>query len=428
MTHASPQSPIPAAKALPATWRLTKLEQVCTPVRGVTFPSGEAAGAAFPGSIACLTTSGVQDQVAWGSRRYIPKNRIAGDQQMFRAGDLLVSTANSKALVGKSCLIRDVPFPCTFGAFVTVLRPNDNILPDFLAAWMRSPKALAYCYETSSNTTNISNLRVSNLLCLEMPLPPLPEQKRIVTILTEQMAAAEKVRSAAEAQLEAAGSLPNSFYRAAFKGITPLDVREAPRRAPPGWKWHKLTDLARLESGHTPSRNHPEWWGGDVPWIGLSDIRALDGITALETKEYTNRLGLENSSARLLPVNTVALCRTASVGMVTIMGRPMATSQHFANWVCTAQLNPTFLLHLFQASRARLHELASGSTIQDIYMNTIREFRVCVPDLREQRRLSTHFSDHRRSTDRLSMSLQATLAEAEQLPTTLLRRVFLGEI
>jgi hypothetical protein len=132
----------------------------------------------------------------------------------------------------------------------------------------------------------------------------------------------------------------------------------APRRsAPPRWNWHLLTRLARLESGHTPSRNHPEWWGGDIPWISLPDIRELDGRTTQQTRERTNQLGVANSAARVLPVGTVVMSRTASIGYVTIMARPMATSQDFVNWVCGPELVPEFLAYLF-ASFSVLHSVA----------------------------------------------------------------------
>ena len=41
--------------------------------------------------------------------------------------------------------------------------------------------------------------------------------------------------------------------------------------APPGWRWRALDELAKLESGHTPSRRYPEYWGGGVPWISIRD-------------------------------------------------------------------------------------------------------------------------------------------------------------
>ncbi|MGH7367772.1 MAG: restriction endonuclease subunit S [Candidatus Rokuibacteriota bacterium] len=134
---------------------------------------------------------------------------------------------------------------------------------------------------------------------------------------------------------------------------------------PAGWRWFRLTDLARLETGHTPSRNHPEWWGGPIPWISLADIRELHGKVAQDTIEHTNEDGLANSAARLLPEGTVVLSRTASVGFVTIMGRPMATSQDFVNWVCGPELNPRFLAYLLRASRTYIRSLSSGAIQPD---------------------------------------------------------------
>jgi len=171
--------------SLPENWQLTTLEQICNSIRGVTFNSSEASLTVSNDNIACLTTSAVQDQIAWETHRYIPANRVVNPQQFLQKGDLLVSTANSKSLVGKSCLVEEIPYPCTFGAFVTVLRPNSLIDPILLGYWMRSSHALNSFLETSSNTTGISNLRVSDLMALQIPLPPLPEQRQIVKVLRQ---------------------------------------------------------------------------------------------------------------------------------------------------------------------------------------------------------------------------------------------------
>jgi len=117
--------------------------------------------------------------------------------------------------------------------------------------------------------------------------------------------------------------------------------------------------VARLESGHTPSRRHPEWWGGDIPWLSIQDARDRHGMRINDTAEHTNPLGIENSSARLLPAETVCLSRTASVGYVVIMGRPMATSQDFVNWICSDQLDPAFLKYLLIAEGDDLLRLSN---------------------------------------------------------------------
>src|SRR5262249_45475655 len=151
------------------------------------------------------------------------------------------------------------------------------------------------------------------------------------------------------------------------------------------WRWSKLGELARLESGHTPSRSRPDWWGGNVSWLSLTEIRGLDGRWVEETRLKTNENGIANSAARVLPRGTVCLSRTASVGFVAIMGRPMATSQDFANWVCTDALDPEFLMYALIRSRDFLRSIASGATHKTIYFPTLESFHVLHPDVEQQK-------------------------------------------
>ncbi|MBO6756354.1 MAG: restriction endonuclease subunit S [Roseibium sp.] len=113
---------------------------------------------------------------------------------------------------------------------------------------------------------------------------------------------------------------------AVIPGDYAISVGDPQTPLPAGWRWRLLTDLARLESGHTPSRKRDDYWGGDIPWIGIRDATANHGRTIYATNENTNELGIANSAARVLPAETVCLSRTASVGYVIVMGCPMATS------------------------------------------------------------------------------------------------------
>lgn len=199
----------------------------------------------------------------------------------------------------------------------------------------------------------------------------------------------------------------------------------APERSPRGFRWVRLINVAKLESGHTPSRKRPEWWGGDVPWLALPDIRKLHGKVAQQTSEYTNDLGLANSSARLLPVNTVCVSRTASIGFVTILGKPMATSQDFCNWICDPdELDAEFLMHAFMAAQAHLRELGSGAVHKTIYMPTIESFQVCIPTVAEQRKIVRHLREQLAAADALAASIREQLEDAERLPQRILDTAF----
>src|SRR6267142_2692103 len=187
-------------------------------------------------------------------------------------------------------------------------------------------------------------------------------------------------------------SVTRTGGRAATGGVIPgrfaLSVGKPDLPAPQGWAWTALSEVARLESGHTPSRKHPEYWGGDIPWISIQDATANYGRTIATTDESTNKLGIANSSARLLPSGTVCLSRTASVGYVVVMGRPMATSQDFVNWICSERIDNHYLKYVLLAEHDSMLRFASGTTHQTIYFPEVKAFHVCLPQPREQRAIA----------------------------------------
>ena len=122
---------------------------------------------------------------------------------------------------------------------------------------------------------------------------------------------------------------------------------------PAHWQVKRTRHVARLESGHTPSRNNSEYWKDcNIPWFTLADVWQIreggkDVVT--ETKEQISEMGLAHSAARLLPKGTVILSRTASVGFSAIAGVDLATTQDYVNWVCKSELRPEYLLLVFRS-------------------------------------------------------------------------------
>jgi type I restriction enzyme S subunit len=170
-------------------------------------------------------------------------------------------------------------------------------------------------------------------------------------------------------------------------GRAALSVGNVGPSPPEGWVRARLTDIARLESGHTPSRRHPEYWDGDVPWVSIRDARLHDGGEIHETLQTITEEGLANSAARWLPKETVCLSRTASVGYVVVLGRPMATSQDFVNWVCSSALDHRFLKYALAAEGDHLREFGKGTTHTTIYFPAVLALQICLPPVAEQRRI-----------------------------------------
>ncbi len=329
----------------------------------------------------------------------------------------------------------------------------------------------------------IPHLDLVALRAETLPTPPLSEQYRIVAILDEAFEGIATAKANAEKNLLNAQALFQSQLRSIFSQTSRTEThfsgdgrplksivsvqpnndeivelealnsdratktggREAtlrhiqgsyalsvckPSTSPRnGWAWKALSELARLESGHTPSRRHPEYWGGDINWIGIKDARANHGGTIFETMQTTNELGIANSSSRVLPTGTVCLSRTASVGYVTVMGKPMATSQDFVNWVCGPQLIPEFLKYLFLAEgRDDLLKYGSGAVHQTIYFPEAKAFHVCVPDLAVQLELVQQFDSLKENVERLESICQQKITALEDLKKSLLHQAFTGQL
>ena len=187
---------------------------------------------------------------------------------------------------------------------------------------------------------------------------------------------------------------------------------------PEHWTVMPLRLAARIESGHTPSRSHEEYWIEKdcvYPWFTLGDVWQIrDGKAeyVFETQEKVSQVGLDNSAARMLPANTVILSRTASVGFSGILGVPMATTQDFVNWVCGPKIAPEFLLFVFRAMSKEFERLKYGSTHNTIYMPDIFSFRVALPSLIEQGEI---VSNVRESLRRLDGSFDDLLSSKELL-------------
>jgi type I restriction enzyme S subunit len=156
----------------------------------------------------------------------------------------------------------------------------------------------------------------------------------------------------------------------------------------------------------------------------LTDIRSLDGTVATRTSQNVSELGIEHSSAVELPAGTVCFSRTASIGFVTSMGRPMATSQDFVNWVPGAKLDSRYLMWALIRSRPQLRAISSGSTHKTIYVRVVEHFRILMPPIELQRK----FSRTVEAIDMLRARYRESLEQIDTLFSSIQARAFGGEL
>ena len=200
-------------------------------------------------------------------------------------------------------------------------------------------------------------------------------------------------------------------------------IQPRPRSLPDKWRLVRLTDVAKLESGHTPSRRRPTYWNGGVPWVSLNDVDELDANEILQTKETISDLGLANSSARLLPTGTVIFSRTASIGKSTILGLPMSTTQDFANYICGPELHNRYLMYLFRYMKGTWKRLMAGSTHNTIYMPIFKGLQILLPPAEEQRAIAAALSD----ADEWIASLDRLIAKKRDIKQATMQQLLTGK-
>ena len=192
---------------------------------------------------------------------------------------------------------------------------------------------------------------------------------------------------------------------------------------PQDWDSPTLDTIAKRGSGHTPDKQHPEYWNGNIKWISLKDSDVLDQLYIEETAASVTPAGVANSSAVVHPAGTVVLSRDAGVGKSAIMKSDMAVSQHFMAWQCGSKLDNIFLYYWLQAKKLEFERIAMGNTIKTIGLPYFRSLRIPSPPLPEQRAIATALSD----VDALLAKLDALIAKKRDLKVATMLQLLTGQ-
>lgn len=167
---------------LPHEWATVKLGECSDLIRGISFPASAKLAAPTSESIICLRTSNVQDTLETDDVLHVARSYLRRDAQRVRRNDIVISMSNSKELVGKAAIAPVDLERTAIGGFLAILRVR-TIDPRFVQYLLRSSDVRQRLTSSSSITTNLANLSSAALRDLDVPLPPLPEQHRIVEAL-----------------------------------------------------------------------------------------------------------------------------------------------------------------------------------------------------------------------------------------------------
>jgi type I restriction enzyme S subunit len=363
-----------------------------------------------------MRTKNVQPELdlsdVWG----VAESFVKRENQYLRLGDILVSSANSWNLVGKCCWVPNLPWRSTFGGFVSVLRADpDKIDPLYLYHWFASERIQTTVRSFGQQTTNISNLNVERCLKLSLPLPPLPEQKRIAEMLDKADALRGKRRVAL--------ALLNTLTQTIF-----LHMFGDPSTNPKKWPVRQLQEVVKEGTIVTYGivQAGDEFPGG-VPYIRTGDI--VDGEIVTEGLRHTDPQIAARFARSRVSAGDIVMSIRATVGTTSLVPDEIDGANLTQG---TARIAPgrwTDRLYLLSYLRAPgtqhwISRQIKGATFREITLARLRELPVALTPLG----LQHEFTRCCEATGGLRTANHASLAELDALFASLQYRAFEGRL
>ena len=198
---------------------------------------------------------------------------------------------------------------------------------------------------------------------------------------------------------------------------------------PEGWEWKKLDEISKLVGGGTPRRNMNEYWdNGNIIWLSPTDLGKIGEIINIsDSKDKITQLGLDKSSAKLLPIGTVLYSSRATIGKIAINTIEVSTNQGFTNFICTEHLNNQYLAYILSRFTNEITSLSNSTTFKEVSKSSLKEFKIPLPPLQEQKRIVSKLDTLFEKIDKSIALHQKNMDEADVFMGSVLNDIF-GEL
>ena len=335
------------------------------------------------------------------------------DQMLLRSrilpGDVLLSIAGT---IGRVAIVTKNSPTMNCNQAVAIIRiarqmPIEN---KFLLYWFKTPQAQSQIYGAKVTLT-ISNLSLGQIKELQIPLPPLSEQRRIVEILDQADALRRKQ---AEAAAKADRILPALFIK----------MFGDPATNPMGWEIGNIGNLAKVQTGGTPSRKNESFYGGSISWVKTTEV---NNNVIYSTEEHLTESGLTSSNCKIFPIGTIIVAmygQGITRGRSAKLGIEAATNQACAAILPGEKFVPDYLWEFLKMSYKRLRDLGRGGNQPNLNLDIVKNFNVFIPPIEMQKK----FLFTCQVIDNINNQRNQLSLKMDSLFNLILERAFSGEL
>ncbi len=376
-----------------STWPLQPLAHICEFHRGLTYSKSNEIDFSDNIVLRANNIDLATNTLNFSELKYIEDSVVVPAAKKARKDSILICTASgSKSHLGKAAYIDD-DYGYAFGGFMGQLTPNSSMNGRYLFHALTTPNYKDFIRKLSDGA-NINNLKFDDLKQFTIPVPPLPEQRRIVAILDAAFAAIATARAHTEQNLRNARELFESQLAAVF----------SQRGA--GWEIKQFDDVLEIRNGK--NQTSVESSDGQYPIFG--------------------------SAGKVMGYATDFLCEagTTIIGRKGTINSPIFSDTKFWN-VDTAfglspkpRLDAKFLYYFCLSYDFNLHN--RGTTIPSLVKTDLLQISIPVPPLPEQRHIVEKLDAAKAQSQTLQSLAQRKLAALDELKQSLLQQAFSGQL
>jgi len=191
-----------------------------------------------------------------------------------------------------------------------------------------------------------------------------------------------------------------------------------------GWKSFKISDVAEIVNGGTPKTGIKNFWDGNIPWITPADLGKLKNREVASTPRTISKLGLDKSSAKMFPEDSIILSTRAPIGHLAINKVPMSTNQGCRGIVPSANLDTVYLYYFLSANIDLLNELGTGATFRELSTKALASVNIPVPPLQEQQQIVAILDEAFGTIDQAKANIEKNIQNAKELFQSKLNEIF----
>jgi len=191
-----------------------------------------------------------------------------------------------------------------------------------------------------------------------------------------------------------------------------------------GWEVKKLGDVCDVFNGGTPNTKNKEFWDGKILWITPKDMGKLETVYVDNTERKITEAGLKNSSAKILPSNSVILSSRAPIGHLAINTKPITTNQGCKGLVPRNNLDTKYLFYFLKSSVQLLNDLGSGTTFKELSGSKLSEVEIPLTYFPEQQSIVSILDECFTAIDKAKANAEQNLKNAKELFESYLQGVF----